>query len=128
LSVDYVLEGSVRRDADRVRITAQLIRAQDQIHLWAETYDRRLPGMLDIHAEAGAAIAAEIRLKLMLTGEPPAGQVAVRDPEAHEYYLRGRYHYARSNLVDLQKAAGYFRQAVERDSGFALAHSGLADS
>jgi TolB-like protein len=67
LGVDYVLEGSVRREADRVRITAQLIRVQDQIHLWAETYDRRLRGVLDTHSEIGATIAAQVRLKLILT-------------------------------------------------------------
>ena len=65
LGVDYVLEGSVRRDGDRVRITAQLIRVQDQIHLWAENYDRQLPGILDIHGEIGAAIADQVKLKLM---------------------------------------------------------------
>jgi len=128
LGVDYVLEGSLRREADRVRITAQLIRAQDQIHLWAETYDRRLPGVLDIHAEAAAAIAAEVKLKLRLTGDEKDRPQARRDPEAQDLYLRGRYHYARSNLIDLQKAAGYFKKAVERDPSFALAHSGMADA
>jgi hypothetical protein len=63
--------------------------------------DRRLPGMLDIQAEACAAIAAEIKLKMMLTGEQQASQNALPDPEAHDYYLRGRYHSARSNLIDL---------------------------
>ena len=57
--MDYVLEGSVRRDGERVRITAQLIRVKDQIHLWAENYDRQLPGILEIHGEIGAAIAAQ---------------------------------------------------------------------
>jgi len=128
LGVDYVLEGSVRREADRVRITAQLIRAHDQIHLWAESYDRRLPGILDIHAEAGAAIATEVRLKLMLTRERPTPENISRDPEAQDHYMRGRYHQARSNLIDLQKAVAYFKRAVERDPTFALAHCGLADS
>jgi TolB-like protein len=72
LGVDYVLEGSVRREGDRVRITTQLIRVQDQIHLWAETYDRQLPGVLDIHSEIGAAIAAHVKLKLMSEGTPLA--------------------------------------------------------
>jgi TolB-like protein/Flp pilus assembly protein TadD len=128
LGVDYVLEGSVRREADRVRITAQLIRVQDQIHLWAETYDRRLPGMLDIHSEIGAAIAAQVKLKLTLTEDRTFAQHAPRDAEAYDYYLRGRYHYARSNLVDLQKAIGYFRRAVERDPTFGRAYAGLVDA
>ena len=128
LSVDYVLEGSMRREAERVRITAQLIRVHDQIHIWAETYDRRLPGVLEIHGEIGAAIAAQVNLKLMLKAEEQRSQNPLRDVEAHDHYLRGRYHNARSNLFDLQKAIGYFKKATERDPSFALAHSGLADS
>ena len=128
LGVDYVLEGSVRREADRIRMTAQLIRVQDQIHLWAETYDRRLPGMLDIHSEIGAAIAAQVKLKLTLTEDRPFAKHAPRNAEAHDDYLRGRYHYARSNLVDLQKAIGYFRRAVERDPTFGRAYAGLVDA
>jgi len=65
LGVDYLLEGSVRREAGRVRITAQLIRVRDQIHVWADQYDRELPGILDIHGEIGAAIAAQVKLKLV---------------------------------------------------------------
>ena len=128
LGVDYVLEGSVRREVDRVRITAQLIRVRDQIHVWAENYDRRLPGMLDIHGEIGAAIAAEVKLKLVSEGERQLSRTIHRDPEAHDHYLRGRYHYARSNLLDMQKAVEHFRRATERDPGYALAYSGLADA
>ena len=128
LGVDYVLEGSVRRDGERVRVTAQLIRVHDQIHLWAENYDRQLPGILDIHGDIGAAIATQVKLRLMseeqqqLTRNPP------RDAESHDDYLRGRYHYARFNLSDAQKAVGYFQSATERDPAFGLAHSGLADA
>ena len=126
LGVEYVLEGSVRRDADRVRITAQLIRVKDQIHLWAENYDRQLPGILDIQGEIGAAIAAQVKLtsekEHKLTGSRQ------RDPEALDLYLRGRYHYARSNRDDVQKAIGYFQKATERDPSYVLALSGLADA
>jgi len=128
LGVDYLLEGSVRRDADRVRITAQLIRVKDQIHLWAENYDRQLPGILEIHGEIGAAIAAQVKLKLISEEERQLSRTIHRDPEAHDHYLRGRYHYARSNLLDMQKAIGHFQKATERDPGYALAHSGLADA
>jgi TolB-like protein len=128
LGVNYILEGSVRRDAERIRITAQLVRAQDQIHLWADTYDRHLPGLLEIHGEIGAAIAAQVNLKLMLKERKQLTRNAPRDAEAHDHYLRGRYHHARSNLVDLQKAVEYFKKATERDPAFAIAHSGLADS
>jgi TolB-like protein len=128
LSVDYVLEGSVRRDGERVRITAQLIRVQDQIHLWAENYDRQLPGILDIHGEIGAAIADQVKLKLMAEEKHQLTRNAPRDAEAHDQYLRGRYHYARFNLLDAQKAVAYFQQARGRDPSFVLAHCGLADA
>ena len=128
LGVDYVLEGSVRREVDRVRITVQLIRVQDQIHLWAENYDRQLPGILDIHGEIGAAIAAQVKLKLISEEERQLSRTIHRDPEAHDHYLRGRYHYARSNLLDMQKAVEHFQRATERDPGYALAYSGLADA
>lgn len=128
LGVDYVLEGSVRRDGERVRITAQLIRVKDQIHLWAENYDRQLPGILDIHGEIGAAIAAQVKLKLMSEEELQLTRNAPRDPEAHDHYLRGRYHYARFNLDDAQKAVSYFQRAIECEPSFGLAHSGLADA
>lgn len=128
LGVDYVLEGSVRREVDRVRITAQLIRVRDQIHIWAENYDHRLPGILDIHGEIGAAIAAEVKLKLVSEEERQLSRTIHRDPEAHDHYLRGRYHYARSNLLDMQKAVEHFQRATERDPEYALAYSGLADA
>jgi len=128
LGVDYVLEGSVRRDGERVRITAQLIRVQDQIHLWAENYDRQLPGILDIHGEIGAAIADQVKLSLQSEQKRQLTRNAPRDPEAHDQYLHGRYHYARFNLFDAQKAVTYFQKARERDPSFGLAHSGLADA
>jgi tetratricopeptide (TPR) repeat protein len=126
LGVEYVLEGSVRREADQVRVTAQLIRVRDQIHLWAENYDRQLPGVLDIQGEIGAAIAAQVAVTS--EGEFKRGEAGQLDPEALDHYLRGRYHYARSNLFDLQKAVGYFQKATERDPDYALAYSGWADA
>ena len=128
LGVDFVLEGSVRREAERVRITAQLIRVQDQVHLWAENYDRTLPGILDIHGEIGAVVAAQVKLKLMSEEERRLTKNPPRDAEAYDHYLRGRYHYARFNLLDAQKAVVYFHNATERDPGYGLAHSGLADA
>ncbi len=103
--MDYVLEGSVRRDGERVRITAQLIRVKDQIHLWAENYDRQLPGILEIHGEIGAAIAAQVKLQLMSEEKRRLTRNAPKDAQAHDHYLRGRYHYVRFNLADAQIAA-----------------------
>ena len=128
LGVDYVLEGSVRREANRVRITAQLIRVRDQVHLWANNYDRQLPGILDIHGEIGASIAAQVKLMLMSEEERRLTRSATQDPEAHDCYLRGRYHYARFNLSDAEKAIEYFQRATDRDPAYVLAHCGLADA
>src|SRR5215813_345571 len=128
LGVDYVVEGSVRREGDRVRITAQLIRVRDQIHLWAENYDRQLPGFLDIHGEIGTAVAAQVKLKLMANEERQLTKNTPRNPEAYDSYLRGLYHLARYNLFDAQKAVGFFRSAAERDPTYGSAHSALADA
>ena len=128
LGVDYVLEGSVRREADRVRITAQLIRVRDQVHLWAENYDRQLPGILEIHGEIGSAIASQVKLRLMSEEVRRLNKNTSPNPEAHDHYLRGRFHFARFNPFDVQKAIGYFRSATEVDPAYVLAHSGLADA
>ena len=128
LGVDYVLEGSVRREADRIRVTAQLIRVSDQIHLWAENFDRPSQGILDIHSEVGAAIAAQVKLELTPEAKRQLRKARDIDPQAYDYYLHGRYHWARLTFPEMQKAAEYFRKATERDLGFATAFSGLADS
>jgi TolB-like protein/Flp pilus assembly protein TadD len=128
LGVDFVVEGSVRRERDRVRITAQLIRVRDQIHLWAENYDRQLPGFLDIHGEIGTGIAAQVKLKLIAEDEAQLTRKTTQDPGAYDSYLRGLFHLARYNLADAQKAVGYFQSASERDPAYALAYSALADA
>ena len=128
LGVDYVVEGSLRREGDRVRITAQLIRVRDQIHLWAENYDRQLPGFLDIHGEIGTAVAAQVKLKLIAEEERQLTRNTPRNPEAYDCYLRGLYHLARYNLVDAQKAVGFFQTATRHDPSYGLAHSALADA
>jgi TolB-like protein/Tfp pilus assembly protein PilF len=128
LGVDYVLEGSVRRETDRVRVTAQLIRVSDQIHLWAENFDRPTQSILDIHSELGAAIAAQVKLELSPEEERQLRCVRKVDAQAYDYYLHGRYHWARLTFPEMQKAAEYFRKATERDPGFAMAFSGLADT
>lgn len=128
LNVDYVIEGSVRREPDRVRVTAQLIRVSDQIHLWAENFDRLPHGILDIHSEVGAAIAAQVKLELTPQGNQQLTGGGTSDPLAYDDYLHGRYHWARVTFPEMQKASAYFRKATERDPHFALAYTGLADS
>jgi TolB-like protein/Flp pilus assembly protein TadD len=128
LGVDYVLEGSVRREADRMRVTAQLIRVRDQIHLWAENFDRPSQSILDIHGEVGAAIAAHVKLELTPEGERQLRSQQPVNREAYDHYLHGRYHWARLTPPDLLKAAEYFRRATHCDPEYALAYSGLADT
>ena len=127
LGVDYVLESSVRRDGDQLRITAQLIRARDQIHLWAHSYDRHISGSIALQEEVAKAVAEQIEVKL----SPVYASRPVRsepDPQATEAYLRGRYFGNQFTPEGYRKAITYFQQAIDRDSGFAEAYSGLADS
>jgi len=128
LGVDYVVEGAVRREQERVRITAQLVKAGDRAHLWAETYDRQLSGILAVQAEVARAVALQVGLRLSgeqagAPGPPPSVQ-----PEAYLAYLMGRHHWHRLTPEDLEAAAGHFRRAVELDPGFASAWLGLSDS
>ncbi len=128
LGVDYVLEGSVRRESDRIRVTVQLIRVQDQIHLWAENFDRPPQSILDIHCEVGAAIAAQVRLKLTQVETTHLRHPRHENREAHDYYLRGRFHHAKVTFPELQKAIGHFRKAIELNPEYGLAYAGLAES
>lgn len=128
LRVDYVLEGSVRREAGRVRVTAQLIRVADQIHLWSENFDCTPQSILDIHSEVGSAIAAQVKLELTPEGQRQLRSGSRVETEAYDCYLHGRYHWARATYPEMQKAIEYFRKATKRDPGFALAFSGLADT
>jgi TolB-like protein/Flp pilus assembly protein TadD len=128
LGVDYVLEGSVRREGARVRATAQLIRVKDQIHLWAQSYDGKPDSILDIHGEIGAAIASQVNLELSAQEHSRLRASTTSTPEAHDDYLRGLFHHARVTYPELQKAIGYFQRAAARDPAYTLAYTGLADS
>ena len=127
LGVQYVLEGSVRKAGDRLRITAQLIQVVDQTHLWAQTYDRDVRDALAIQGDVARAIADEIRLKL--TPEQRQRLAAVRraDSEAFELYLNGRY-FSHRGLDGMPPAVENFQRAVAKDPDYALAYSGLADA
>ncbi len=126
LNVDAVVEGSVLRAGNRVRITTQLIRADSDEHLWSESYERGLEDVLALQSEVARAIAGEIELKLVsahgLGGERPV------DPAAFEAYLKGRHHWNRRTGADLRKSIEYFETAIALDSDWALAHSGLAQA
>jgi len=127
LEVDAIVEGTVLRAGDRVRITAQLIDAQKETHLWAESYDRHLRDVLDLQSEVAQAIAREVQVKLTPQEQAQFAQVRPVDPEAYEAYLKGRYHWNRRSGEGLAKAAGYFQQAVAKDPTYGAAYAGLAD-
>jgi TolB-like protein/DNA-binding winged helix-turn-helix (wHTH) protein/lipoprotein NlpI len=128
LGVDAVVEGSVLRSGDRVRITAQLIRTATDRHIWAAAYDGDLKDVLSLQARVAEAITNEVKLNLTAeeTGRLHRGQTV--DPEAVDLYLRGRYAWNQRNIDGFKQAIGYFNQAIEKDPNFALAYSGLADA
>jgi TolB-like protein/DNA-binding winged helix-turn-helix (wHTH) protein/Tfp pilus assembly protein PilF len=128
LGVDYVLEGSVRRDGERVRITAQLIQVKDQTHLWAKEYDRSLKDILGLESEVAGEVAREIRLRLTPVESARLAKAHPVDPDAYELYLKGRYFWNKRNEAAFEKAIDYFHQAIARDPQYARAYSGLADA
>lgn len=127
LGVDYVLEGSVRREEQRVRVTAQLILVSDETHLLAESYDRDLRDILSLQSDVARAVADEIRIKLTPEAASRLGSTEQVDPEAHDAYLRGRYHWHQGEPEDLEKARQYFEQALEKDPRYARPHAALAN-
>ena len=128
LGVDYILEGSVRREGSSARITAQLIRVKDQVHLWAHNYDRETGGLLALQNELGRAIAQQVQVKLTtLYGVRLVNKYAP-NPEAYELYLKGRFYLKQRTFDAMDKSIEYFQRSIEKDPGFALAYAGLADS
>jgi adenylate cyclase len=128
LNVDAVVEGTVLRSEDQVRITAQLIHAATDRHLWAESYERDLKDVMVLQDEVAGAIASRIQNKL--TSDEQARSTASRpvNPDAYEAYLKGRYFLSKGTEAGLKKSVEYFQQSVERDSSYAPAFAGLADS
>lgn len=129
LDVATVLEGSVRRSADRIRITAQLIDARSGYHLWSDTYDRPLTELFAVQDAIAAEIVDALSISLMGTDvEATLYRGGTTDLEAYDLYLLGRQKWATRQIPLLRQAVEHFEQAIARDSGFALAWSGLADA
>jgi TolB-like protein/Flp pilus assembly protein TadD len=128
LGVDYILESSVRREGDQVRITSQLIRVKDQTHLWASTYDRELTGVLAIQRELGIAIADRVRLRLSPERLNAMTRQQAQNAEAYDLYLRGRYFWNQLSPAGTQRALEFYTRATELDPDYALAWSGVADA
>src|SRR5262249_22808385 len=128
LSAQYVLEGSFRRSADRLRLTVQLVRVSDQTHLWAENYDRGTHDILEVQDDVARSVAREIQLRLTLQEQAELGMHRATDPLAHESYLKGRYFWNKRTEQGFRKAIEYFQSAIARDPAHAEAYAGLADS
>ncbi|MGC2421750.1 MAG: winged helix-turn-helix domain-containing protein [Candidatus Acidiferrales bacterium] len=122
LGADYLIEGSARHERGRVRIAVQLIRAADQSHVWAESFERPLGDVLRVQADVAAAVAHNIRLKLM----PPQPESSSMDPEVFDYYLRARFLLDQRTAPAIRRAIGYFEKSLERDPRYAQAWAGLA--
>jgi TolB-like protein/Tfp pilus assembly protein PilF len=127
LGVEAIVEGTVLRAGDRVRITAQLIEAAKESHLWAESYERDLRDVLSLQAEIARAIAREVQIKLTPQDHTHLTQVRPVHPEAYKAYLQGRYHWNRRSAEGFGKAIQFFQQSIAQDPAYAAAYSGLAD-
>jgi TolB-like protein/DNA-binding winged helix-turn-helix (wHTH) protein/Tfp pilus assembly protein PilF len=128
LGVDYVLEGSVRRTDDRVRVTAQLIQVSDQTHLWSESYDRTREDALKIQSEVAYRIARSLAFELLSARPTNLAPGSTASIEAYDAYLRGRYLWNKGTRSDIKKSIEYFEQAISYDQNYGLAYAGLADS
>jgi TolB-like protein/DNA-binding winged helix-turn-helix (wHTH) protein/Tfp pilus assembly protein PilF len=131
LGVQYLLEGSVRRDVEKVRVTAQLIQIKDQTHLWAKEYDREPKELLVLEGEIAHEIADEIQIALgtrkpiTVPGQPT---LSTQTYEAYDLYLKGQYFWNKRTIEGFHRAIDYFQQAIAKDPDYARAYAGLADS
>lgn len=128
LGTEALVEGSVRRDGNRLRITAQLVDAKDGYHLWSETYDRHLDDVFAIQSEIATSIAETLQERLLAPAEAEALKPTVIDSEAYDLYLRGRYQWHRRTEAGLRQAAIHFDEAVDRAPEYVPAWVGLGDA
>jgi TolB-like protein/predicted Ser/Thr protein kinase len=127
LNVDVVVEGSVERSGNRVRIRAQLIEASTDRHLWAESYERDLRDVLGLQSEVARAIAHEIKIKLTPQDQTRLAAARPLNSSAYELYLKGRYYWNKMSGVAVTQAAEYFSKAIALDGSYAPVYVGLAD-
>ena len=128
LGVTNILEGSVQKSNDQVRVTVQLINAMTDAHLWAEIYDRKLTDIFAVESDIAKTIADTLQVKLTGSEKISIGKTPTMNPEAYELYLKGRFFWNKRTAADLRKGIDYFNQAIAKDPGYALAYAGLADS
>ncbi len=128
LEVDAVVEGSVQRSGDKVRIDAELIQASNDRLLWARSYERDLKDILTLQSAIAKAIVDEVKVNLTPQEEALLARSHSVNPQAHEAYLAGRFYWNKRTAEGLTKSIAYFEQAIAKDPGYALAYAGLADS
>ncbi len=128
LGVDAVVEGSVARSGNRVRIDAQLIQAPTDRHLWAKSYEHDIQDVLALQGELARTIAAEVQIQLTPKEQARLGAARPVNPEAYEAYLKGRFFWNKRNKEAINKSIEYFNEAIRLDPGYAAAYSGLADA
>src|SRR5438874_1151429 len=128
LHVNAVLEGSVRKAGDKLRITAQLINVADGFHLWSETYDGDMKDILAVQSDVAKRVVQALQMQLGVEEERALAKKPTENPEAHRLYLLGRYHFCKFTRVGWTNAIHYFEQALQLDPDFALAYCGLADT
>src|SRR5205807_10417675 len=128
LHVKTVLEGSVRKAGDKLRITTQLINVADGYHLWSETYDRDMKDILAVQSDVAKRVVQALQIQLGVDEARALAKKPTENPEAHRLYLLGRYHFAKFTRAGWTNAIHYYEQALQLDPGFALAYCGLADT
>jgi len=128
LNVDGVVEGTVVRSGERVRVDAQLIEVKTDRHLWASAYERNLGDIIALQSEVARAIANEVQVKLTSHEEAHLHRVESVDPQTYELYLKGRYFWNKRDEDSLRKSIDYFQQAIQRSPNYALAYAGLAEA
>jgi adenylate cyclase len=128
LGVMHILEGSVQKANDQVRVNVQLINAMTDAHLWADTFDRKLTDIFAVESEIAKTIAETLQAKITGSEKSSIAKAPTANPEAYELYLKGRFFWNKRSGVDLRKAIEFFNQAIAKDPNYALAYAGLADS
>lgn len=127
LNVGTLIEGSVRKASNRVRITVQMIDAQNDGHIWAQNYDRQLDDIFGIQSEIAERVARELRVQLVDTVKQRIETVPTQDTEVHNLYLKGKFFWNERSKESIKKAIAYFEQAIKKDPTFALGYAGLAN-
>jgi serine/threonine-protein kinase len=128
LNVEAVLEGSVRKAADQLRVTTRLINVADGYHLWSEKFDRKLEDIFDIQDEISLTIISKLRVNLLGIEKAKLTKRHTEDLEAYHLYLRGRFFWNKRTVKDVKRSLEYFKKAIKKDRTYALAYAGMADA